>query len=142
VSSCILDTNETVAFAEKILTASTNRRLAFVYPTFAKQAKQFHYTVTGGETIYEMKVTADMVLDYGAPRLLKWADVTYTGDPSLSFSIDESDTETTPSLSAITTGVKTVRVSFRGGVSGFIPHFRDASDTGEIIKVMYQTEEV
>jgi hypothetical protein len=89
-----------------------------------------------------MKITADMVLDYGSPRIVQWADVTYTGDPSLSFSIDESDTETTPSLTAITTGVKTVRVSFRGGVSGFIPHYRDASDTGEIIKVQYQTEEV
>jgi hypothetical protein len=89
-----------------------------------------------------MKITGDMVLDYGSPRIFKWADVTYTGDPAISFSIDEEDTETTPALSAITSGVKTVRVSFRGGVSGFIPHYRDSSDTGEIIKVQIETEEV
>ena len=133
--------DETIAFAEKVLTSSSSRRLACIYPTIAKQAKQFHYTVTGGATIFEMKITGDMVLDYGSPRIFKWADVTYTGDPAISFSIDEEDTETTPALSAITSGVKTVRVSFRGGVSGFIPHYRDSSDTGEIIKVQYETED-
>ena len=83
----------------------------------------------------------DLVTDYDSPRIFKWADVTYSGAPSFSISLDREDTETTPALDAVTVGVKTVRVSFRGGVSGFIPHYRDASDTGEIIKVEYETEE-
>ena len=133
--------DDAIAFAEKILTPTSTRRLAFIYPTFAKQAKQFHYTVTGGVTVFEMKMIIDLVMEYGAPRIFKWADVSYSGDPSFSVSIDNEDTETTPALNAVATGVKTVRVSFRGGVSGFIPHFRDASDTGEIIKVQYETED-
>ena len=133
--------DDAIAFAEKTLTQSTNRRLAFIYPTFAKQAKQFHYTVTGSATVFEMKMIMDLVTDYDSPRIFKWADVTYSGAPSFSISLDREDTETTPALDAVTVGVKTVRVSFRGGVSGFIPHYRDASDTGEIIKVEYETEE-
>ena len=132
--------NESIAFAEKTLEASDTRRTAYVYPTHAKQAKLIYYKVTGDVVIYEMKMNLDLVTQYKTKRIFKWADVTYTGSPSISFSVDGVDSETTPALTS-TSRVKTVRVSFKGGVSGFVPHYRDASDTGEIISVDYSSEE-
>ena len=85
-------------------------------------------------------MSVDALSDFSAPRIFRWIDVSYNGDPSFSVSLDGEDTETTPSLNAVTSGLQTVRVSFRGGVRGFIPHYRDSSDTGEIFGVRFETE--
>ena len=131
--------DESSAFAEKALNTASKRRTTYVYPTHAKQAKQIYYKVTGNVVIYEMKMNLDIVAEYKAKQIFKWADVTYTGSPAISFSVDGEDAETTPAL-ASTDKVKTVRVSYKGGVSGFVPHYRDASDTGEIVNVDYNSE--
>jgi len=132
--------DEATAFAEKTLTDSTNKRSAYVYPTFAKFGKRFYYKVSGAVTIYEMDMRIDLAVEYISPRIFKWADVSYTGTPLFALSIDEVDVETTPALPA-TTRTRTVRVTFRGGVSGFVPHYRDVSDTGEVIGARYETED-
>ncbi len=133
--------DETTAFASKVLDDKEDRYLCYFYPPFTKAAERFHYTTSGALTIYEMEMKIDMAEEYTSSRIYKWADVTYSGAPSISFSVDGVDVQTTPDLAETTLGVKTVRVSFSGGVSGFLPHYRDTSYSGEIISVRYETEE-
>ena len=133
--------DETAAFASKVLDDKEDRYLCYFYPPFTKAAERFHYTTSGALTIYEMEMKIDMAEEYTSSRIYKWADVTYSGAPSISFSVDGVDVQTTPDLAETTLGVKTVRVSFSGGVSGFLPHYRDTSYSGEIISVRYETEE-
>ena len=100
------------AIGTKTLSSSSDRTTAYIYPTTTSIENNnvfgrfFSYKVTGNCVIHEAYLEINPISEYQQKLIFNYADVSYTGSPTISFYVDGAYVTTSPSLSAFTGGLK------------------------------------
>ena len=135
------------AIGTKTLSSSSDRTTAYIYPTINAIENNnvfgrfFSYKVTGNCVIHEAYLEINPISEYQQKLIFNYADVSYTGSPTISFYVDGVSVATSPSLSAFTGGTKTVRLWFENAVTGHVLCYVDTSASGEIFDVNIGAEQ-
>ena len=103
------------------------------------------YKVTGDITIFGVELESDEPENYTYPKRYKFADVLYTGQPTVQFFFDNIQPAviTAPTFDGLSSTVtpKTVRLNFPSNTIGNIPHYVTGG-TGDVLSVNYDAEEL
>lgn len=99
-----------------------------------------NYTITGVITVFGLEIDAEPIETFKYPQRFVYADVTYTGQPTVSMFMDNGDALTmNPAGSALPSSAtpKTVRLYYPTNTTGNTPHYT-ATGTGFIEDVIYE----
>ena len=99
-----------------------------------------NYTVTGVITVFGLEVESEPIDTFRYPQRFLYADVTYTGQPSVSMFIDNGDAlSMNPAGSSLPNSdtPKTVRLYYPSDTTGNTPHYT-ATGNGFIEDVTYE----
>ena len=103
-------------------------------------SKGISYQISGDITIYAIEIEFDPITEHQFPRRYLYADVLYTGQPQISFYVDNVLNTTNPSPSSLTNAStpKNIRVYFQTDTVGNVVHYTTGG-TGVVHNVTYET---